>query len=133
MNDPAGNLLQASGVAGLKVTAADTAIALGSGDVAVLGTPRVIALMEQATCEALRGLLPASRTSVGTHVSIAHRKPSPLGSDVTARATVIAVEGDVVTFEVSASHQTAFGEQLEDVATGTITRVVVDRDRFAAD
>jgi Predicted thioesterase len=121
-----------TGVASMVVTSADTAIALGSGDVPVLATPRVIALMEQATCEALRGSLEDSRTSVGTEVSVSHRIPTPVGSQVTARARVHSAEDRVIRFEVAAVHQTASGEWVEDVATGTIARVVVNRDRFGA-
>jgi len=114
----------------MAVTSADTAIAVGSGDVPVLATPRVIALMEQATCEALRGSLADSRTSVGTEVNVSHRVPTPVGSKVTARAIVESIEDRVIRFTVSAAHQTASGEQVAEVAIGTITRVVVERERF---
>jgi len=122
----------ATGVASMAVTSSDTAIAVGSGDVPVLATPRVIALMEQATCEALRGSLPDSHTSVGANVNVAHRKPTPVGSQVTARAIVSAVDDQVVSFDVSADHETASGERKAGIAAGTITRVVVNRERFEA-
>lgn len=121
-----------TGVASVSVTSADTAIALGSGDVPVLATPRLIALMEQATCEALRGSLPDSRTSVGIHVDVTHRTSTPVGSQVFARAIVSAVDERSVRFDVSADHETASGERLAGIATGTITRALVDRERFGA-
>ena len=122
----------ATDVATMAVTSGDTAIAVGSGDVPVLGTPRVIALMEQATCEALRGSLPDTHTSVGAQVSVSHRKPTPVGSQVTARAIVSAVDDQVISFDVSADHETASGEREAGIAAGTITRVVVNRERFDA-
>ena len=53
-----------------------TAIALGSGDVPVLGTPKVIALVEEAAVAALAGSLSADDTTVGTSVTVDHLAPS---------------------------------------------------------
>lgn len=114
----------------LSVTPAATAIAAGSGDLPVLATPRLIALMEEAACGALAPALPDNATSVGTHVDIQHVAPSPLGAAVTATATVTSVAGRRVTFDVSAVH-IAGGTQAE-IGRGTHTRVVVDRERFLA-
>jgi fluoroacetyl-CoA thioesterase len=105
------------------VTDADTAAALGSGELNVLGTPRVIAWCEQASCAALD--LPDGQTSVGTRVNIEHLAPTPVGATVTARATVIYHDGRLVRFQVVAVDDS---ETL--VATGEVTRVVVDRERF---
>ncbi len=107
------------------VTDADTARALGSGDLAVLGTPRVLAWCEEATCAALE--LDATRTSVGTRVDIEHLAASPVGAEVTATANVIHTDGRLVRFQVAA-HDSA-GMLL---ATGEIRRVIVDRERFLA-
>lgn len=105
------------------VTAADTAVALGSGDLAVLATPRLLAWCEQATCAALD--LPPERTSVGTRVDLEHLAASPPGAQVTATATVIHTDGRLVRFQVAAHDS---GGTL--LATGEIRRVVVDRERF---
>jgi predicted thioesterase len=110
--------------AGLTVGDLDTAIALKSGDVPVLGTPRVVALMEQAAVAAVAGALGEGATSVGTHIAVDHLAPSLVGSSVLASAEVIGVEGRSVSFRLAA-HE---GEKL--VAKGTHTRVVVDRKRF---
>jgi fluoroacetyl-CoA thioesterase len=107
------------------VTAADTARALGSGDLDVLGTPRVLAWLEEATCAALD--LDASRTSVGTRVELEHLAASPVGAEVTATATLVHTDGRLVRFQVAA-HDAA-GVLL---ATGEVRRVVVDRERFLA-
>ena len=105
------------------VTGEDTARALGSGDLDVLGTPRVLAWCEEASCAALE--LAAEQTSVGTRVDLEHLAASPVGTEVTATATVIHTDGRLVQFQVAALD--AAGTLL---ATGEIRRVIVDRERF---
>lgn len=107
------------------VTAADTARAVGSGDLEVLGTPVVLAWCEEATCAALE--LDAGQSSVGTRVDLEHLAASPVGAEVTATATVVHTDGRLVRFQVAAHD--AGGTLL---ATGEIRRVVVDRERFLA-
>ena len=102
---------------------ADTAVAMGSGDVAVLATPRVIAWMEAAAMAALHRL-PDHLTSVGIHLSVDHSAPTLEGVTVRALAEVRAVDGKRVEFDVRAFD----GETV--IAGGTHTRVIVDRDRF---
>jgi fluoroacetyl-CoA thioesterase len=117
-----------SAICEFEVTAADTAAALGSGDLAVLGTPRLLAWCEAATCVAVAGSLDAASTSVGTRVSLEHLVASPVGERLQVEATVAYVDGRLVRFTVAASH-------LSDgkvVGTGELTRVVVDRQRFLA-
>jgi len=108
----------------LVVTEADTAIALRSGDVPVLGTPRVIALAEQASIEAIADDLPEGRTTVGYQVQLAHLTPSAVGGTVVAEATLEQVEGRRLTFRVSVNDARGL------VAAGRITRVIVERARF---
>ena len=67
------------------VTDDDTAAALGSGSLAVLGTPRLLAWCEAATCAALEGSLPPGGTSVGTRVALDHLAASPVGQQVEGR------------------------------------------------
>jgi predicted thioesterase len=102
----------------------DTAEAIGSGDVPVLATPRVVALAEQASVEAVSGQLAAGQTSVGYEVQLAHLSPTPIGSKVTAEATLENVEGRRLSFRVSVNDARGL------VAAGRITRVIVVRDRF---
>jgi predicted thioesterase len=111
------------------VTEADTAMALGSGDVPVLATPRLIAWLEAATVACLASSLDPTATSVGTRVEVEHVAPSPVGASVVARASVSHVDGRLVRFEVAAEHQTPEGISAV-IATGRITRVIVDRARF---
>lgn len=115
-----------TGTSTVTVTAADTAEAIGSGDVPVLATPRVVALCEAASIVALASTLPAGLTSVGRRVQIDHLSPSTVGSEVVAEATVEKVEGRRLIFTVSVND----GRGL--VAAGRVTRVVVDREEFLA-
>ena len=106
------------------VTAADLASALGSGDVAVLGTPRMIALAEAATVAALAGALDEGRTSVGTRVDMRHLAATPEGRAVRARAELVSVEGKALAFAVEVHDACGL------VADGRVERVIVDRARF---
>ena len=108
----------------LKVCEGDTALAMESGDVPVLATPRLVALVEKASIAALGGQLGADKTSVGYEVQLAHLSPTPVGSEVTAEATLEGVEGRRLTFRVAVTDARGL------VAAGRVTRVVVDRDRF---
>lgn len=112
------------GEAHLVVEAADTAEALGSGSVAVLGTPRLIALCEQASIAAIASHLPDGHTTVGMRVQMEHLQPSAIGAQVTAEAVLEKVEGRRLCFTVSASDERGL------IACGKVTRVQVDVDRF---
>jgi predicted thioesterase len=109
------------------VTGDDTAVALGSGSLEVLATPRMLAWCEAATCAAVDQDLPDERTSVGTRVQLEHVGASAVGAVVRVTATVSYVDGRLVRFQVAAEQDAG---QL--VAHGEVTRVVVDRDRFLA-
>ncbi len=113
-----------SGTVTLDVAADDTAEAFGSGDVPVLGTPRVVALVEQAAIAALGSALSSSQTSVGMRVQIDHLAPTAVGGSVKADATLEKIEGRRLTFTVSVSDRCGL------VAAGRVTRVVVERERF---
>lgn len=106
------------------VSDADTARALGSGTVDVLGTPRLIALCEEASCRAVSGELAEGNTTVGVNVRLDHLQPSPVGAEVVAEAVLLKVDGRRFTFTVSASDERGL------VAVGKVVRVLVDVDRF---
>ena len=108
----------------LVVQDTDTAIALRSGDVPVLGTPRLVALAEEASVKVVEGTLPAGHTTVGMRVQLDHLAPSAIGSTVTASAKLEKVEGRRLKFSVSVNDARGL------VAAGKVTRVVVERDRF---
>ncbi|TML25843.1 MAG: thioesterase [Actinobacteria bacterium] len=110
----------------LTVTEADTAQALGSGDVPVLATPRLLALAEAATLRATARHLPAGTTTVGTRVALEHLAATPIGGTVTVEARLSTVDGRRLTFAVTATDGSA------DLARGSVERVLVDRERFLA-
>jgi fluoroacetyl-CoA thioesterase len=110
----------------LTVTDADTAQALGSGDVPVLGTPRVLALAEAATVVATSRQMPGGVTTVGTRAEVEHRAPTPVGRLVTATATLAKVDGRRLLFEVEIRD----GDTV--VAEVRVERMLLDRQRFIA-
>lgn len=123
------------------VTVDDTARALGSGDVDVLATPRLLAWCEAATCAAVATATAvadpdaaagtsatdaaAGTTTVGTRVLLEHLLATPVGGQVTVRARLAGVHGRRLRFEVSATDRHG-----DVIAAGEVTRVVLDRDRF---
>ncbi|WP_346533142.1 hotdog domain-containing protein [Micromonospora sp. DPT] len=110
----------------LTVTDADTAQAVGSGDVPVLGTPRLLALAEAATVAATATHLPAGSTTVGSRVELEHRAATPVGRTVVAQARLAEVAGRRLVFEVTVT------DGGETVAEGRVERALVDRQRFVA-
>jgi len=110
----------------LTVTDRDTALAMRSGDVSVLATPRVVALCEQASCAALVGRLEPGETSVGTRVELSHLAPIAVGSTVRATAILEKSEGRRLIFNVTVTDPSGL------VAAGKVTRVVVNEDEFLA-
>jgi predicted thioesterase len=108
----------------LVVSDDDTAIALRSGQVPVLGTPRVVALCEEATVAALAGRLEPGETSVGHTVQLDHVAPTRVGTKVKAEATLLKVNGRKLIFSVSVTDARGL------IAAGKIQRVIVDADRF---
>ncbi|CAN7192636.1 thioesterase family protein [Knoellia sp. LjRoot47] len=103
----------------------DTALALGSGALPVLATPRLLAWMEAATCAALEPVIGEGRTSVGTRVDLQHSAASPVGAEVVVTADPSHSDGRLHRLRVSGRHTDG-----RVVATGEVTRVVVDVDRF---
>ena len=101
-----------------------TAIAMDSGNMPVLATPAMMALMENAAMLAVADHLPQGCTTVGGHIASSHLKPSRLGDTVTATATVSRIDGKKIEFKVEARcGDTLLGE-------GTHLRFVVDQEKF---
>ena len=108
----------------LTVTDDVTAIKMGSGDMPVLATPAMMALMENAAMLAVADELPEGCTTVGGHIESSHLKPSKLGEQVKAIAEVAKVDGKKIEFKVSAyCGETLLGE-------GTHLRFIVNREKF---
>lgn len=102
----------------------DTAKEVGSGSLLVYATPCMVALMEGAACEAIEEAMDDSKTSVGTQLNIEHISATPVGLDVRAEATVTAVDGKVITFEVRAF------DEAGEIGKGTHKRVIVPTQKF---
>lgn len=111
-----------------KVRHSDTAEAVGSGDLPVLGTPVLVAWMEAAAVEVCGST--AAETTVGTRVGIDHNRPSAVGTSVVCTAEVVELDGRLVTFKVKATQEVDGEEVL--IGRGVVTRAIVDRERFLA-
>lgn len=92
----------------------------------VFSTPAMVDLMEHAAREALRPFLEEGEESVGIDVKVEHLAATPLGAEVHATAAVTAIEGNVVTFDVTAHDPWA------KIGRGTHRRAVIQTGRFAA-
>lgn len=108
------------------VDSSKTASAVGSGGLDVFATPSMVALMEHAAMTAVAPFLAEGETTVGGYIATTHLAPSPIGATITAEATVTAVEGRKIEFEVEAR----CGEQV--LGRGTHTRFVVNAAKFMA-
>lgn len=110
----------------LTVTDADTAQALGSGDVPVLGTPRLVTLAEAATVSATATRLDPGATTVGVRVELDHQAPTVVGRSITVLAVLSRVDGRRLHFDI------VVRDGPTQIAEGRVERVIVDRQRFLA-
>lgn len=94
------------------------------GNMPVLATPVMIALMEEAATEAVDHLLPKGQQTVGIHLEVQHMAPTPIGMEVIARAELIDIDGRILTF-----HMTAEDED-ERIGEGTHKRAIIDVAQF---
>ena len=102
----------------------DTASEVGSGSLLVYATPCMVALMEGAACEAISGAIAEDKTSVGIELAISHSSATPVGMEVRAEAEVTAVDGNIITFQI-----TAFDESGK-IGEGTHKRALVTTQKF---
>jgi predicted thioesterase len=115
-----------SGTASALVTEQRLATSVGSGDVPVFASPILVALMEAAAVDCVEAHLPAEHQSLGIHLDVTHSAPTPLGFTVTATATLKAIDGRKLTFDVAAH------DGFERIGSGVHVRVIVDTARFMA-
>lgn len=108
------------------VADANTAVAMGSGDLPVFATPAMVALMENAAMTAVAAVLPEGSTTVGAEMTVEHIKASGLGAEITATAVLAEVEGRRLTFNVGARDAEGM------IGEGVHVRFVVDREKFMA-
>jgi fluoroacetyl-CoA thioesterase len=86
----------------------------------VYSTPSLIRDVEHACRDLLLEHSDTGEESVGMEISLRHLAPTLLDMQVEITATVVAVEGRKVMFEVAAN------DEIEPIATSTHTRFVVD-------
>ena len=113
-----------TGAADLLVGPEHTAPSIGSGRVAVLGTPVMINVIEAAALAAVERLLPSGHQSLGIHLDVRHFAATPVGMRVRATAELIAIDGRTLSFRVEAR------DDLEPIGDGMHQRVVVNVARF---
>ena len=113
-----------TGHAEMVVGTSDTAPRIGSGHIAVLATPKMISLMEEAALAAVEHLLPDGKQSLGTHIEISHLAATPVGMTVKAEAKLIAVDGRKLSFALRAA------DEMDLIGEGRHDRVVVTAASF---
>jgi len=104
----------------------DTALTHGTGDVAVLSTPRLLQLLQNATMDALDGHLPDGMMTAGLRINLDHLHGSGVGTQVDAKAVLTRLEGRRLIFEAEAYANDRL------VGSGRIIRVQIDRELFLA-
>lgn len=118
------NLQEAKHTSQLIVEGKHLALSVGSGDLPVLATPMMMALMENAAMLAVASQLPEGCTTVGGHISSSHLHPTPLGATVTATATLVKEEGRKLTFHIVAEDKDGI------IGEGEHLRFIVDKEKF---
>ncbi len=113
-----------TGHAEMVVGTSDTAPRIGSGHIAVLATPKMITLIEEAALAALEHLLPEGKQSLGTHLDVTHIAATPVGMKVKAEAKLIEVQGRKLLFAVEAR------DEMDLIGEGRHERVVVTAASF---
>ena len=108
------------------VTEKNTACALGSGGLAVYGTPAMIALMEAASVSAVDPLLPQGWSTVGTELNVKHISATPVGLKVSARAELLSIDGRALVFKLEAF------DEAGKIGEGTHNRFIIENERFLA-
>lgn len=98
---------------------------VGSGDVAVLSTPSMIAFMEETSMKCTQQYLPSEYTTVGVAVNVKHVNPAPLGSTVRVESKILSHEGRRIVYEVKAYYKGLL------VGEGVHERFIVNREKFA--
>lgn len=108
----------------LTVDAAHSAELMGSGDMPVLATPAMMALMENAAMLAVKDSLPEGSTTVGGHIESSHLRPTAIGQTVHATAELTKIDGRKLYFHIAAYQ----GDTL--IGEGEHLRFIVDREKF---
>lgn len=119
-----------AGLTGIKETGsmvvgcADTAASVGSGELAVLATPVMIAWMEKTAAVSVKPHLPVSCTSVGTMIEVRHLSATPVGMTVRYESELVEIDRRRLVFRVSAYDDTGL------IGEGKHERFIVDKEQF---
>ena len=102
----------------------DTAKVFGSGELEVLATPRMIALMEECAYKCISADLEVGASSVGTQLNVKHVSATPVGMNVTVEAEITEIDGRRVCFSVKAYDEAGL------IGEGTHERFIVYSEKF---
>lgn len=116
--------VQMHGEARTRVTGGNTALKFGSGKVDVFGTPAMVALMEEASINAVDKKLPEGFATVGIELSIKHIAATPKGMNITASAKLIEIDDKRLVFKVEAF------DEVEKIGEGNHQRYIIELDKF---
>ncbi len=115
---------QMKGTASTVVEREDTALEVGSGSLLVYATPCMAAMMEAAACDAIADALGENETTVGISLNLKHTSATPVGMEVRAEAEVTAVEGKIISFQITAY------DEAGPIGEATHQRALVQSQRF---
>ncbi len=108
----------------LTVTESNTAEALGSGSLAVLATPAMIALMEKTSRLSVAQFLEEGQSTVGTLVNVKHLSASPIGMKVTCSTELVEIDRRRLVFHVECSDEKGI------IGEGEHERFIIDEKKF---
>lgn len=116
-----------AGIAGkqsVMVTEEMTAKKLGSGELPVLATPKMIALMENTAYQSVAPYLEEGQGTVGTHISVKHLAATPVGMEVNIETELKEVDRKRLVFMVKAYDAAGC------IGEGEHERFIIDNQRF---
>lgn len=106
------------------VTESMLACNVGSGDLRVLATPMMMALMENAAMNCVAGNLESGYSTVGGQIDSSHLKPTGLGKTIRATAELTAIEGRKLSFKIKAEDEEGV------IGEGSHIRFIVNVEKF---
>ena len=106
------------------VVGGNTALAMGSGTLPVFATPAMIALIEATASGSVAPFLEEGRSTVGTHLDIAHSSASPVGMEVSCDTELVEIDRRRLVFRVTVS------DTAGEIGSGTHERFIVDNAKF---
>ncbi len=109
----------------ITVTKDNCASAVGSGGLDVFSTPSMIALMEKAAYLCVQPYLKEGESTVGTNMSVTHKRGSRIGEPIVATATITEYDGKKISFSVIAEDSKG-----NIIGEGIHQRYIINVERF---